>query len=273
MKWTPRCRIGHPIRIPSPIKRPIDQLILYMFRTTHEYTPFVNTVSHSPVGYRIREWDDPLLPPAYRSSCEEYSCNIVIPELTVYTFQLLIMASPATAIVASINPFPNDVRITFQSYIQNPNYINRERIPYQKWNRIHVHLDTLDLKPDSLMDSRLKYRAHAEFQLVNNNRLFRLPDSKFPTLRCTVPESEVFDTIANEHLQLLHAGQIKTWAAVQQKYYGINRQEARFVLKRCKNCALNRPATTKAPLVPIISGRAWERVQIDLIDMRHEPSG
>ncbi|KFY25048.1 hypothetical protein V491_01918, partial [Pseudogymnoascus sp. VKM F-3775] len=36
---------------------------------------------------------------------------------------------------------------------------------------------------------------------------------------------------------------------------------------------LNRPNTTKAPLVPIISGRAWERVQIDLIDMRHEPSG
>ena len=36
---------------------------------------------------------------------------------------------------------------------------------------------------------------------------------------------------------------------------------------------MNRPAATKAPLQPIITGRAWERVQIDLIDMRHEPSG
>jgi transposase InsO family protein len=36
---------------------------------------------------------------------------------------------------------------------------------------------------------------------------------------------------------------------------------------------LNRPAATKAPLQPIVSGRAWERVQVDLIDMRHEPSG
>ena len=45
------------------------------------------------------------------------------------------------------------------------------------------------------------------------------------------------------------------------------------MLKLCKNCALNRPAATKAPLKPIISGRAWERVQVDLIDMRHKPSG
>ena len=30
---------------------------------------------------------------------------------------------------------------------------------------------------------------------------------------------------------------------------------------------------TKAPLQPIITGRGRERVQIDVIDMRHEPSG
>jgi hypothetical protein len=36
---------------------------------------------------------------------------------------------------------------------------------------------------------------------------------------------------------------------------------------------LNRPAATKAPLAPIISSKAWERIQIDLIDMRHESSG
>jgi hypothetical protein len=30
MKWTLICRIGRPIRILSPIKCPIDQLILYI---------------------------------------------------------------------------------------------------------------------------------------------------------------------------------------------------------------------------------------------------
>ena len=88
-----------------------------------------------------------------------------------------------------------------------------------------------------------------------------------------VPENEAFDTVANQHLQLLHAGKNKTWEAVQQKFYGITRADVEFVIKRCKNCALNRPAATKAPLVPIVTSRAWERVQADLIDMRHEPSG
>jgi hypothetical protein len=88
-----------------------------------------------------------------------------------------------------------------------------------------------------------------------------------------VPKAEVFDIIAQEHLKLLHAGRNKVWPTIEQQYYGIKREDVEFILKKCKNCTLNRPNTTKAPLVPIISGRAWERVQIDLIDMRHEPSG
>jgi hypothetical protein len=82
------------------------------------------------------------------------------------------MATSTSATVASINPFPNEVRIAFQAYIQGPNYINSERIPYEKWNRMHLHLDTPDLKPENPTDSRLKHRAHMEFQLVNN-KLFR----------------------------------------------------------------------------------------------------
>lgn len=46
-----------------------------------------------------------------------------------------------------------------------------------------------------------------------------------------------------------------------------------FVLKLCKNCALNRLTTTKALLQPIVSGRAWERIQVDLINIKYKPSG
>ena len=113
------------------------------------------------------------------------------------------------ATIELINPFPNDVRIAFQSYIKDPNYVNRERIPYEKWHRMHEHLDMPNLKPDNPADSRLKHRAHMEFQLVNN-KLFRRADSKFLNVRYVVPESEAFDTIANEHLQLLHTSYIKT---------------------------------------------------------------
>ena len=67
------------------------------------------------------------------------------------------MATSSSATVASINPFPSEVRIAFQAYIQGPNYI------YEKWNRIHLHLDTPDLKPENPTDSGLKHRAYIEF--------------------------------------------------------------------------------------------------------------
>ena len=90
---------------------------------------------------------------------------------------------------------------------------------------------------------RLKHCAHMEFQLVNN-RLVRRPDFKFLNLRYTVAESMTFDIIANEHLQYLHTGYIKTWATIQQKNYGITRQEVVFVIKLCKNCATIIPANS-----------------------------
>jgi hypothetical protein len=83
----------------------------------------------------------------------------------------------------------------------------------------------------------------------------------------------VFDVIAQEHLKLLHVGWNKVWPTIKQQYYGIKREDVEFILKWCKNYTLNQLNTTKAPLVPIISGQAWERVQINLINMCHELLG
>ena len=174
--------------------------------------------------------------------------------------------------IAYINPFPQDVRTAFQTYIHSFSYVNRERLDYLKYQQLLLYLQNPQLKPVTQAESRLKHRAQTEFMLLHD-KLYRKPDARFQSPRSVVLENEAFDTIVNEHLQLLHAGRTKTWTILQQKYYGLKREEAEFILKRCKNCTLNRPATTKAPLVPIISGRAWERVQIDLIDMRHEVSG
>jgi hypothetical protein len=176
--------------------------------------------------------------------------------------------------IASINPFPNDVRTAFQAYIQSEDGSqtgNRERIILAKQQRIYTFLNSPHIKAIDAIDARLKHRALTEFH-ITCGKLYRNSNTTYKA-RYVVQESKVFDLIINEHLQLLHAGRDKVWATVQQKYYGINKHEVAFILKQCKNCTLNRPNTTKAPLVPIISGRAWERVQINLIDMRHEPSG
>ncbi len=39
-------------------------------------------------------------------------------------------------VIASINPFPNDVRHAFQAYIQDFAYVNRERIVDSKQHQI-----------------------------------------------------------------------------------------------------------------------------------------
>ena len=63
--------------------------------------------------------------------------------------------------------------------------------------------------------------------------------------------------------------QKKTFAALDQQFFGINRQEVEFVLKHCRTCAQTKPQTrtTRAPLKPIKVHIVFERIQIDLIDM------
>jgi hypothetical protein len=106
--------------------------------------------------------------------------------------------------ITSINPFPNDVRTAFQTYIQSPGYSNRERIPHAKWRQLHIFIDAPHLKPENPVESRLKHCALTEFHLINN-RLYRNSDATHKEPRYVVLESVAFDLNINEHLQLLHA--------------------------------------------------------------------
>lgn len=47
------------------------------------------------------------------------------------------------ATIASINPFPNDVRTAFEAYISNTTYYNREQLSPTKWDCIRTILHNL----------------------------------------------------------------------------------------------------------------------------------
>ncbi|KFY29450.1 hypothetical protein V491_00025, partial [Pseudogymnoascus sp. VKM F-3775] len=137
--------------------------------------------------------------------------------------------------ITSINPFPNDVRTAFQAYIQSQSEDgsqtrNRERITPIKQQRIFTFLNSPHIKAIDAIDARLKHRALTEFH-ITQDKLYRNSNATHKA-RYIVQESEVFDLIINEHLQLLHAGRDKVWAIVQQKYYGINKHEVAFILKQ-----------------------------------------
>jgi hypothetical protein len=78
--------------------------------------------------------------------------------------------------------------------------------------------------------------------------------SKFFNPRYTVPENGAFDAIASEHLLTTSpCGLYEDLGNSSTEILRHKREEVEFMLKRCKNCALNRPDTTKAPLVPIVT--------------------
>jgi len=45
------------------------------------------------------------------------------------------------------------------------------------------------------------------------------------------------------------------------------------LLQHRQLCVRNKPSQSRGPLQPIIVNNLWERVQIDLIDMRADPDG
>ena len=87
-----------------------------------------------------------------------------------------------------------------------------------------------------------------------------------------VHASEIFDIMKGIHVdELKHSG-YKVMDYVQQHYHGITRGFIQEYCKHCPACQLSQPQVTRPPLRPIITRDFLERVQVDLIDMRHSPA-
>lgn len=65
----------------------------------------------------------------------------------------------------------------------------------------------------------------------------------------------------------------KTYNTINERYHGITRSEVTELLQHYQLCARNKPSQSRGPLQPIVVNNLWERVQIDLIDMRADPDG
>jgi hypothetical protein len=127
-------------------------------------------------------------------------------------------------------------------------------------------------KHDALAHYLIKEDGHLYRQLTAAEKERGRVDA-----RRVVCDTEIFDTIREWHLQLGHAGVNKVSQAVIERFYGIRKDDVEWVLKHCQTCLLkrqNRSQTpARAPREPVVSGRTLERVEIDLIDFRHEPDG
>ena len=60
---------------------------------------------------------------------------------------------------------------------------------------------------------------------------------------------------------------------MQRQYFGVTRGFVQEFCSHCPVCQLKQAQTTRPPLQPIIETDFLNRIQVDLIDMRHNPDG
>lgn len=132
-------------------------------------------------------------------------------------------------------------------------------------------------KPAHSPEQQQQYKQRHDtltYYFIKDGKLFRKVTTKdaFAGLdREVVPPADIFYKIQAVHSQLGHAGMNKTSIAVWDCYYGITRTEVEWLLKHCQTCHLSRQNRSRAPLETIISDHTLQWIQIDLVDMRHEP--
>ena len=158
---------------------------------------------------------------------------------------------------------PNRFRFTDEKYDLFRSFLLQE----QEQNHSRETSPVLSEYFEKDKKRRAKILALRDFCLDDENRLCRKGTPPLIVLR----DWQLYTAIVSLHCQIPHGGQEKTFIRLSEQYYGIIRPEVRWLLKHCKVCGLNRPNRTRPPLEPIVVSRLFERVQIDLIDMRHEP--
>jgi hypothetical protein len=66
------------------------------------------------------------------------------------------------ATIASINPFPNDVRTAFEAYISNPTYYNRGQLNSQARKDLSIGVQQEDPTMAPIFESELESEPSSE---------------------------------------------------------------------------------------------------------------
>ena len=126
-------------------------------------------------------------------------------------------------------------------------------------------------KPIKARISNEIYNAKTHYQLNLNDQL--IWKSTGDGLDWVVASHyNVFLHITQAHEAVGHAGIRKTFEHANKSVYGISKEDVSWLLRHCKICLNNWANATKPPLEPIVVNNTLKRVQIDLMDFRHEPS-
>ena len=112
---------------------------------------------------------------------------------------------------------------------------------------------------------RFWVRANFEFDV---EKLYRNRDKTHQQRRKMMIENELWNFVCTTHNSLEHVEQNSTFKEINMNYYEINRNEVIFLIKLCEICQRKHHSRFKDSLIFIVSIKMFERVQMNLIDMR-----
>ena len=136
----------------------------------------------------------------------------------------------------------------------------------EKYNKIEK---TLKLRSGEKCADGAKFKylcqKHYKLETIGSRTIVYCKKTELPI----VTKAEIFETVANCHINVGHSGRDKTWSEVTTHYSGIKYETIDIFLKTCQNCKKRQPARNPPTGKPIISLSCLQRVQIDLIDFRN----
>jgi hypothetical protein len=169
------------------------------------------------------------------------------------TIQLPLTTDAATTISA----FSIAARHTFNEWLSS--HTNRFRITGAKRAEI-ISWIIDDLRaPQNQSESSKQFHIRRTYRYdAERDILIALPSDGHSQERKVVVQDEIFSVIEQEHLLSKHAGQETTWASISKTYYGISRQDVKYLLKQCEICHKKAVNRSRGALTPIISTELFE---------------
>ena len=179
-------------------------------------------------------------------------------------------APTAPTTVEQINPFSQRAKTSWYAWLEDHGE-TRERTSASEKTQF-IRWCTESTMEKGLPDMAAKKRSWVKAAFhVAGDRLFRNPNKSYPVRREVISLPELFDTVTEVHNSLGHVGQDATSKHVLDQYFGVSKREIIELLRHCAICNRKHQSKSKGPLINIIVERLFQRVQIDLIDMRHDP--
>ena len=179
--------------------------------------------------------------------------------------------APTTSItVEQIQLFNQRAKITWYTQLEERNNTRKRTSASKKRNFIRQYIEGTIEK--GLTKAAIKKRSQTKAVFyVDSERLYRNVNKLYSRPREVLSVPKLFNTITIIYNSLGYTGQDTTAKSILDQYFGVSKKEIIELLRYYTIYNRKYQSKSKGPLINIVTDRLFQRIQIDLIDIRHNP--